>query len=675
MKCEQVERVLSSSMDDPVAPPMPEAVQAHAESCPRCRAFARGAWRIRKVARFETALPVPDLAPAILERIAAEAAPGAELLPGSRRSPRRRPLHRAVRRVVAGHPAHPLRRVVAAGIAAGLLAGFVLTGGLLPRRGSDTSALASEIPQHLVAAAENLRGYRATFDVLERHWAPAVPRRTFVARVAFRAPEGFLVRVHDTTAYPSGSWTRNDLTLVTDGRFWAASGTEPCPDGVPPPCPVGPPVLQRVVNRPPFDQSTPMPTDVIVPMTVLAAADRVHVLGSGRADGRPAVAVGVRYQDATPLFSYLRFLGSWRPFFPQDRVVVWLDRATWFPLSYAVYPAGGPERARWAGQVGLGREPSGRPVFRATVRRFTEHVPPERTFSPRAARRPGVVARPSVLDEGFVDLPLQGVGRGIAPPVPRFTGGLRLVRFGQLPRTEVRPYRETTAAYANGLAWLTISRVLHWAEARPFGVGPFAQPIELPGRGPALYEPATSTSARRVSLHTPSGEILVSTNLPFDALRRVASSLPLRAIPAPRAWRVHPWSGGVVEDDLSPAAALHRAGFRALTPSWLPSGYRASAAELVRTPRVRGVTVAYRRPAAELDGIGLRLYQAAGQALPPPAGDEQAVAVAGMLGRWSPTDHELEWVSRGVYHSLTAPSFELSTALRIAASLRPFGAR
>ena len=670
MRCDQVERALSASMDEPLGRPVPPSVRAHADTCPRCRAFESSSWRIRKTVRFEAAPPVPDLAPAIMEGITAE-----------RARTLGRPLRtRARRRLVSAwrpdRSQSSLRRVVAVGLAAGVLVGFLVTGGL-PRSGQETAALAAQIPQRLVAAAVGLRGYRATFDVVERHWAPAVPVRTFVAHVAFRAPESFRVVVRDTTPYPPGSWTRNDLSLVTNGRSWVATGAEPCPDGVPPPCAGGPVAVQRVGHRPPFDQSTAMPTDVIVPMTVLAAADRVHVLGPGDVAGRDAVAIDLAYQDATPLFDYLRFLGAWRPFFPQDRVVVWLDRATWFPLSYEVLPAPGPERARWAEQVGVGKERPGHPVFRATVRhgRFSTAPPPRSEFAPLSARLPESVGRPSLLDEGFVTSSSPPGGQPTNTPIPGFTAGLRPGRFGELPRTPLRPYREAVASYVNGLAWITVARVSGWNERRPFGVGPFAQPMALAGGRPALYEPATSASARRMAIHTPDGEILVSTNLPLADLRRVASSLPVQALPEPVAWRIRPWAGGHVEDGLSPGDALTRAGFRALVPSWLPPGYRSAAAEVVRTSRVRGVTLVFRRPAAELDGVGLRLYQARGQSMPPPAGEEQAVSVGSVTGRWSPEDHQVEWVSDGVYRSLTGPAFELSTLLRVADSLRTPGVR
>src|SRR5206468_7261688 len=99
-----------------------------------------------------------------------------------------------------------------------------------------------------------------------------------------------------------------------------------------------------------------------------------------------------------------------------------------------------------------------------------------------------------------------------------------------------------------------------------------------------------------------------------------------------------------------------------------------AAAQVIDTPHLRGVTIVYRRRAAELDGVGLRLYQALGATLPPPQSvSEQAVAVRGGIGRWSSEDHLLEWVEGGVYRSLSGPAFDLSTLLRLARSIRPVG--
>jgi hypothetical protein len=133
----------------------------------------------------------------------------------------------------------------------------------------------------------------------------------------------------------------------------------------------------------------------------------------------------------------------------------------------------------------------------------------------------------------------------------------------------------------------------------------------------------------------------------------------------PDAWRVHRWSGGVVEQ------GVDKPGFPLLVPTFLPPGYTQAAAQTARSHRSTGITLVYRRPAAELDGVGLILYQADGQTLAPPSSpDEQAVTVGAVTGRWSPEQHLLEWVDHGVYRSLSGPAFDLSVLLKVAASLR-----
>jgi hypothetical protein len=546
----------------------------------------------------------------------------------------------------------------------------MLTGSglILPTR-VGTEALASEIPRRLVRAAVELHGYRATFDIQERDWTRAVPGRSFVADIAFRAPEYLRVRVTDTTSYPSAAWPRNDLLLQTDGRNWRASGPDPCPAPALPACPGDGPVVRTIRGRPPFDSQTSMPTDIIVPMTVLAAADRVDLVGSGEVAGRAAVAVELAYGDATPLFQYLRFLGSWRPFFPQDRVVIWLDRSTWFPLRYEVLPAPGQDRAQWAAQQGLPREEPGQPVFEATARRLVRSVPPLRLFSPRTG--------PDANDEGFRDEPLSplGSGAGSAPVRPRWTAGLRPWRYGTFDRTAARLYDESVLAYSRGLSLLTVTRVAGWSRRSLFGVGAFAEPVLLPsGHGVGYYEPATAIEPRRISLHTMVGEFLVVSNLPRATLLEVAGSLPVTGLPQPATWRIHRWSGGVVEQGLSPSEALRRAPFTALVPGSMPVGYRPAAAEVVRSRGVLGIAIDYRRPAAELGGTGFRLYQAVGQGLPPPNGPEVEVLVRGVEARWSPDDGLLEWTEGRIYRSLSAPGLDLSSLVRVANSLHPAAA-
>ena len=111
-----------------------------------------------------------------------------------------------------------------------------------------------------------------------------------------------------------------------------------------------------------------------------------------------------------------------------------------------------------------------------------------------------------------------------------------------------------------------------------------------------------------------------------------------------------------------------------LVPHALPSGYRAAPAETSAIPRLHSITLVFRRPAAELDGVGIRIYESSATALPPPQSvSEESVHVRGVVGRWSPDAHLLEWVERGAYRSLTSPGIDLSTLLQVARSMRVLG--
>jgi hypothetical protein len=314
--------------------------------------------------------------------------------------------------------------------------------------------------------------------------------------------------------------------------------------------------------------------------------------------------------------------------------------------------------------MGLAVEPPGRTVFQATFRTLSTDPPPTGAF----VVSPG----PEAVDEGFQDLALpEPRACGTTRPIrPCSTGGLRLYRYGRFLRSYLRPYSESVLAYAEGLAWLTVTRVSGWKQDALFGIGAFPERVRLGGgKGIGYYEPASSTDPRRVAIHTSLGEFLLATNLPRADLLAIAGSLPITGMAQPDAWLVHRWSGGLVEQGVA------KASFPLMVPSDLPPGYRQVAVQTVRSRASTGVTFVYRRPAAEFDGVGLILYQATGQTLPPPdSPDEQAVAVGAVTGRWSPEEHLLEWMDGDVYRSVSGPSFDLATLLKVAVSLHPKGA-
>ncbi len=192
-------------------------------------------------------------------------------------------------------------------------------------------------------------------------------------RVWFEAPERFRLDVVDHTDYPTTT-TPTDLKLVVDGSTWYAAGPSPCPTAT---CPQRESVVR---NRLPFSTAAAAPTDLVLPISTLADADRLTVLGRGTVLGRPAVRVEVPFERAEPLFPFLSIGGDWRPFFPNDRVRIWLDERNWFPLRWNVYPATGAERDAWALRFGLPDEPSLRSVFSVRALRVSLDTPDAGVF-------------------------------------------------------------------------------------------------------------------------------------------------------------------------------------------------------------------------------------------------------------------------------------------------------
>jgi len=467
-----------------------------------------------------------------------------------------------------------------------------------------------------------------------------VQRRTFSADVAFRAPERFRARIMDRTAYPNASWPRNDVVLAVDADRWMLDAPRGCPREALPVCAPAGRDVRILRGRPPFDGNSPLPTDVVLPVRALAGTERVQVVGEMEVLGRPGITIELAYRDATPLFDYLQAGGVWRPFFPHDRVLVTLDAGSWFPLAYEVRSGDSPERGLWAMRAGLGREPPGRLLFRAEVRSLGT--------GPPASWRP-YTGSVGGRDLGFVDASFKDVaGRA---PAPSQLGDLRPYRAGTIGR-------EVRLSYADGLSWLLVRAARTWSGPALFGdVGALAERVRLPGGGAAYYEPATGSLGRRLSIHAEGWDVALESNLPRDDLLEIAGSVPVRglAVPARRLGRV------------PLAEALDAAPF-ALVPADLPAGYGLAAATL----DAAGVTLHFRRPGAELDGGGIRLYQADGIALPPPMDpDVLAVRVRGVDGRYSPTQGELEWIEGGVYRSVGGTALDLNGLLVVAESLEP----
>jgi hypothetical protein len=389
------------------------------------------------------------------------------------------------------------------------------------------------------------------------------------------------------------------------------------------------------------------------------------VLGRGRVLSRAAVEVEVPFERARPLFPFLSMgLGDWRPFFPNDRVRIWLDERDWFPLKWAVYPATGAERDAWALRFGLPEEPSRRPVFTVSARDVGTRTPASGLFR--------IPARATSQDQGGRAVSLSEVASdvGFEPVAPRTVGGLSRYRV-------VVPTDDTARsliAYANGLAFVNLGETRSWNGDAPFGpVGVQAEEVPLAGGGVAYYEPSTDEHGRRVSIHAAGTDLYLESNLPRSALLAAAAVLPVQGLPMPDAWRLHE-AGGATIERVSLAAARDTKPFPGELPRTLPTGFGLASVELVEAGYGSGVTLYFRDLDADA-GIGtIRVHLEPSQALPPAtSADQSSVEIGDAHGRYTPGRSELEWIRSGVYHSLDAPGLELPQLVAIAASI-PGGA-
>jgi hypothetical protein len=417
-------------------------------------------------------------------------------------------------------------------------------------------------------------------------------------------------------------------------------------------------------NRVPFSSRAPAPTDLVLPLTELAEPETVAVVGRGAVLGRDAVIVEVPFGRAASLFPFLSIGGEWRPFFANDRVRIWLDAGSWFPLRWQVFPAGGHGRDAWAQRFGLPEEPSRTAIFEVEALEVELSPPPAGVFDVPSTRRSE--------DQGARTVGLEEVGAetGFEPVAPARLAGLDLYRVVIPPTPDVG---DAIVTYADGLSFVKLGETRSWAAEAPFGaVGLRAEEVTLPGGGVGYYEPATPDHGRRLSIHAAGTDLYLETNLPREALLSAASTLPVVGLRMPDAWRVRETAGAVVER-VSLEEAASRLPFELALPGSLPPGFGLASVELTRVSRDTGVTV-YFRDAESAVGTGtIRLHLEAATALPPASSAEQSrLDVGGAPGRWTRARSLLEWVRDGVYGSLDVvdgPGLRLGEAVAIAGSI------
>lgn len=586
---------LSAYIDGELDPGARGELEQHLETCAECRAVEKRLRGVVAAVRLQTVEAVPNLTEAIMERITEE-------------QPLILKRQERVRRF----------RI---GAAAAVVTAAVLVGSSLPWLQDGSVASAADVTGSVRAAARALESYRAEYRIVERGWHEAVPVRRFDVRVSFNAPETMSLSIEDRSNYPSAVWPRNDVRLLADPNGWWIKEPRPCPVAALPICVDTLEIERGVTDRQPFDGGSRLPTDLILPLETLAGSENFRVVGERVIAGHAAYELEMEFRDAQPFVAAVEAGGSWRTFEPTDRVEMFIDRATWFPLLVRVTPAG--------------------------------------------AEQPDLVVRAVSLNdtdegEGDIDVPATGTLRdgGWTPedpesldvPAPGFLSGLEPYRSGSTSTG-----REVLS-YARGLTWLKVA-------AEPAGRNSYprtAESVRLSNGSPAYYLPADWYLSRRVDLFTSSQHIVLESNLSREDLIEVAASISVVARRAP-----DPPGVDVVSVDEAFALEFAR------EPSYLPEGYRPSSAYVFPDGSGTASEVTYRRSEIEFDGLGIRLVQSdAVEFLPPSSQEFQSVVLDGVRARWSPDAGELQWISRGVYRSITAPSLDLGTVLAIANGLR-----
>jgi hypothetical protein len=635
--CRCVQAALSLRMDGEHVPRrVSDAVDRHVETCAVCSAFDEGAWTLRERVRFGVAAAVPDLVDPIMAAVRAESPLALRRASPPLRGAGARPPRPSVRRFV------PL----VAALVVGAIVGSVVAGGLLASQ--PTPLAAADVVRGVDAAASRVRNYSATFAVTEYHFAPNVPVRNFTVHVAFSAPEKLRLDVADNTMYPSSRFAPNDLSLVGNGSKWMSSGLETC----------GSPHETCVVrNRPPFSSSTPLPTDLIVPVSTLGQPEGVAGLERGEVSGRPAVRVELTYARAGPLFPYLAMGGRWRPYFPDDRVVVWLDARTYLPLRTAIFPSTDPARRAWETAHGLPYESPSQAVLESSILSFDSRRPPAGTFR---------VGAHAATSEGAETLQLSNVraDAGFAPVLPADRGGLGLYRVVLEKGADTGSVLIT---YADGLSYLKVQESATWRGPTPYGGVPSeSEEIALPNSGVALYAPATPVLGRRISLHTDSLDVYLETNLPRRELVHIAGSLALRGLALPASW-----SAAGEPERVPPDRLGSEVPFRPLLPSRVPAGYDLASAQVERAGGSRGFTLFYDQRSSDLAGGSFRIHEEPATTLPPASAAHQSIVdVRGVRARFTPDRDELEWVQNAVYIAIDGSGLDLRELLALAGALR-----
>ena len=535
---------------------------------------------------------------------------------------------------------------VAAAIA-GLVVGSLVVGG--PWHAHPRTAWASEIELGVRGAAPSVEAFQGSYTITERGLAPDVPERTLSMDVAFLAPQRFRLDVHDDTVYPSNAWTPTNLTYVENMPATYLSGPTGC---------IG--TLQPVdcsstttITKARYSAAAPVPADLVVPLATLGSVDGVQVLGEENVDGHDTVRVQMPFSRAGPLFPFLQLGGTWRPFFADDVVTVWLDTTGWYPVRSDITPSTDPARRDWEMRFGLSRESADTPILDVSLGSVADTPPDPSVFRIQGRK----VVPPSDVASVF----------GYTPAAPAEPAPLSLVAAIAPPSGPTAP--TSVLLYADGLDYLRVAEDPRWSGPGPFGpIGLDAEQVTLSHVGPALYEPAGEGLGRRLSIHTPTTDLFIESNLSRDELFSIASTLDVRAAPMPARWRVA-HAGDLMLTRVDPTDALHEMGLDTATVA-LPAGYLpASATRSIDQGTHVGMTVTFRQPDSDAVGPPVLLHTGTIQdAAADTAPDPQRVSIGTTIGRYSPSASELTWTQAGRAWSVQG-DLDLAQLVAVASSV------
>ena len=593
LSCDDIRLELSARLDGEVDETTSALLDEHLATCAACRAHEDELRSIKRAVALQAATPVRDLAPAITTRITRDAY-------GKRRE--RRSLLRTA-------------------IAAAAVTVLVLSGAVLPWRDDATDvAAASEITRAVRAAAAEIGSYHAEFEITERGWNADIPERRFTAVIFFQAPESIRMEIDDLTDYPGPAWPTNDAALIAGPNRWWLRETASCPAAAVPGCAVSPePEVRALEARQPFDGTTALPTDLILPLETLADDDGLTVVGRESVGGRDAHHVVLQEWQAEPLIQSLQFAGTWHDFPPTARVDLWLDSETWFPLRFTVRSEGAE----------------------LTVTTTSLEQPPEFDISPFVPPSGG-----DVRDGGFL-------ARDAGPhPLPATLGALEPYRDG------VTRDGQTVDTFVDGMSWL---KVLTDRVTQPSLATFTGELVDLENGSFGYFEPSSDSLRRTLEIFGTDRRVRLETNLSRAELIRIAVSVPVKG----RAFeRLETPNGSIERIELDDVAGSDYA----VEPGYLPDGFRLSSAFVSRTTGAGEQLSTYYRRTESGPALGeIRITQASGIAvLSPTSEDLISVRLDGTIARWSAMRSELEWLDGSTYRAVAVPGFDLATAVQIA---------